>query len=299
MNALIFLYRLSAFLLTTMLLFGCVREQTESCVEYKLTVSAVTPSGQDVTSSGTITSIDMYLFDENGFVRMVPKGTSSDFLFGTEKNKPLTLVVWGNLNGDSLKKPSLAIGTSLKDAQIGLLQTKSGYNLPVTDLFYARRELTTGNLSTRGMQSDTVRLVMNRISAALAVKVSHSQEYFGSAEEKLHIVVRGTGNTLNFLGEPWGQEGGYVPTMTAIQEKDEWVAPLFRIFPTQEDYKILVDLYRNDKFLFTISTDDEGNLLKAVPGMETYITVDFDYTRLLVNVSVLPWGSGGGQHTEF
>lgn len=241
----------------------------------------------------------MYLFDENGFVRMVPKGTSSDFLFGTEKNKPLTLVVWGNLNGDSLKKPSLAIGTSLKDAQIGLLQTKSGYNLPVTDLFYARRELTSGNLSTRGMQSDTVRLVMNRISAALAVKVSHSQEYFGSAEEKLHIVVRGTGNTLNFLGEPWGQEGGYVPTMTAIQEKDEWVAPLFRIFPTQEDYKILVDLYRNDKFLFTISTDDEGNLLKAVPGMETYITVDFVYTRLLVNVSVLPWGSGGGQHTEF
>lgn len=272
---------------------GCVYEQTDACVQYELTVRAVTPSGEDVTSSGVITSMDIYLFDQNGFVRMVPKGSSSDFLFGTPKNKTLTLVAWGNLKGDSLKLPSPAVGTSLEEAKIELLQLATGYNLPVTDLFYARRVLT-GETSTRAMQSDTVKLVMERLSAALAVKISHAREYFGS-DEPLHLVVRGIGTALSFLGEPLGQEAGYAPAMAAVSGKDEWVAPLFRVFPTQDDGRIFVDLYRKGEKLFTITTDDEGNLLRATPGKETYISVDFRYARMFVSISVLPWGSSGQQ----
>ena len=277
------------------LLYSCISEETDACVQYELTIRAVTPSGEDVTSSGVITSMDLYLFDENGFVRMVPKGSSSDFLFATEKSKALTLVVWGNLKGDSLKLPSLGVGTSLEDAKVELLQSSTGYNLPVTDLFYARRVLT-GETSTRAMQSDTVKLVMERLSAALAVKIGHAREYFGS-DEPLHLVVRGIGTALSFLGEPLGQEAGYAPAMAAVSGKDEWVAPLFRVFPTQDDGRIFVDLYRKGEKLFTITTDDEGNLLRATPGKETYISVDFRYARMFVSVSVLPWGSTG-QQTE-
>ena len=293
MNALITIYRTLCILPACLLLYGCISEQTDACVQYELTVRAVTPSGEDVTSSGIITSMDIYLFDQNGFVRMVPKGSSSDFLFGTPKNKTLTLVAWGNLKGDSLKLPSPAVGTSLEEAKIELLQLATGYNLPVTDLFYARRVLT-GETATRGMQSDTIKLVMERISAALAVKISHAREYFGS-DEPLHLVVRGTGTALSFLGEPLGQEARYAPAMAAVSGKDEWVAPLFRVFPTQDDGRIFVDLYRKGEKLFTITTDDEGNLLRATPGKETYISVDFRYARMFVSVSVLPWGSTGQQ----
>lgn len=295
MNALLSICRILSFPVTCLLLYGCISEQTDACVQYELTVRAVTPSGEDVTSSGIITSMDIYLFDENGFVRMVPKGSSSDFLFGIQKNKTLTLVAWGNLKSDSLKLPSPAVGTSLEEAKVELLQLATGYNLPVTDLFYARRVLT-GETATRGMQSDTIKLVMERLSAALAVKISHAREYFGS-DEPLHLVVRGIGTALSFLGEPLGQEAGYAPAMTAVSGKDEWVAPLFRVFPTQDDGRIFVDLYRKGEKLFTITTDDEGNLLRATPGKETYISVDFRYARMLVSVSVLPWGSTG-QETE-
>ena len=294
MNTLIAIYRTLCILPACLLLYGCISEQTNACVQYELTIRAVTPSGEDVTSSGVITSMDLYLFDENGFVRMVPKGSSSDFLFGTEKSKTVTLVAWGNLKGDSLKLPSLALGTSLDEARIELLQNSTGYNLPVTDLFYSRQVLT--GTSTRGMQSDTIKLVMERLSAALAVKISHAREYFGS-DEPLHLVVRGIGTALSFLGEPLGQEAGYAPAMTAVSGKDEWVAPLFRVFPTQDDGRIFVDLYRKGEKLFTITTDDEGNLLRATPGKETYISVDFRYARMFVSVSVLPWGSTG-QETE-
>ncbi|MBP1614029.1 MAG: Fimbrillin-A associated anchor protein Mfa1 and Mfa2 [Bacteroidetes bacterium] len=276
--------------LLSLFMQSCVREQMDDCVQYELTVSAVDTEGEDITSSGAITSIDLYLFDENGFLRIIPQGSSSsNFLLGTEKDKALTLVAWGNLKSDSLILPELSVGTSLEDAKIELLQTAAGYDLPVTDLFYSRREISSS--TTRGVQSDTIQLVMERLAAALSVRVSHAAEHFGSAQSNLHIVVRGTGTSLNFLGEPSNDEAGYAPAMEQVTGEDEWVTPLFRVFPTGESDQIYIDLYQGDTFLFTISTDDGGSTLRALPGTETYVTVDFRYSRLHISVSVEPWES--------
>ncbi|MCI1683039.1 MAG: FimB/Mfa2 family fimbrial subunit [Bacteroides sp.] len=275
--------------LPCLLMQSCVREQMDDCVQYELTVNAVDGEGGDVISSGAVTSINLYLFDENGFVRSLPKGSSTNYLFSTDKNDALTLVAWGNLKGDSLILPQLSVGTSLEDAKIELLQTMGGYDLPVTDLFYSRREI--NSTTTRGMQSDTIRLVMKRFSAALSVHVSHAAEYFGSAVGKLHLVVRGTGTFLNFLGEPSDEEADYAPVLKPVTGADEWVTPLFRVFPTGEDQRISIDLYRDDALLFTITTDDQGNTLRALPGKETHVTMDFRFARLHISVSVKPWGS--------
>ncbi len=272
-----------------LLLQGCVLEQMDDCVQYGLTVSAVDPQGNDVIASGAISTIDIYLFDENGFVRIIPQESSSDYLLGAEKNKALTLVAWGNLKSDSLLLPNLSLGTSLEDAKIELLQTVAGYKLPVTDLFYSRLEF--NSALTRAMQNNTVKLVMERLAAALSVRVSHVAEHFGGAQGKLHLVVWGTGSSLNFLGEPSDDEAGYAPAMEQVTGEDEWVVPLFRVFPTGEDQRISIGLYRDDTLLSTITTDDDGNILRALPGKETYVTVDFRYARLHVSVRVKPWGS--------
>ncbi len=272
-----------------LLMQSCVRDQLDDCVLYELAVSAVDPQGVDVTSSGAVTSINLYLFDENGFVRSVLKGRSTSFLFSANKNALLTLVAWGNLKGDSLLLPELSVGTSLADAKVELLQTAGGYSLPVTDLFYSRREI--GYTATRGMQNDTLQLVMERLSAALSVRVSHAAEYFGSTVPQLHLVVRGTGSSLNFLGEPSDDEAGYAPAMEQVGGADEWATPLFRVFPTYETQRIIIDLYRDDILVFSITTDDAGNTLRALPGKETHVTVDFRYARLHISVSVKPWGT--------
>jgi len=268
---------------------SCIREQMDDCVQYELTVSAVDAQGVDVISSGAVTSINLYLFDENGFVRSLPKGSSTSYLFSSDKNSTLTLVAWGNLKGDSLLLPELSVGTSLENAKIELLQTAAGYDLPVTDLFYSRQEIS--STTTRGVQSDTIKLVMERLSAALSVRVSHAAEYFGSAQAGLHLVVRGTGTSLNFLGEPSDDDAGYAPALEQVTGADEWATPLFRVLPTDEDQRISIDLYRDDSLLFTITTDDEGNTLRALSGKETHVTVDFRYARLHISVSVNPWGS--------
>mgnify|MGYP000605279160 CR=1 FL=1 len=71
---------------------SCVREDTGDCMQYEIHVRVVDAAGNDLTQSGVLEKSEVYLFGENGFVRMVPAGVSSDYLFGNHKEARLTLV---------------------------------------------------------------------------------------------------------------------------------------------------------------------------------------------------------------
>ena len=90
---------------------SCVREDTEDCVQYQVHVRVVDAAGNDLTESGVLEKSEVYLFGENGFVRMVPAGVSSDYLFGNYKEARLTLVAWGNIKEDTLITADIKPGT--------------------------------------------------------------------------------------------------------------------------------------------------------------------------------------------
>ena len=79
---------------------SCVREDMEGCVRYELHVRAVDADGNDLTGNGVLQKSDIYLFNEQGFVRMIPSEGFSDFFFGEDRDERLTLVAWGNLKED-------------------------------------------------------------------------------------------------------------------------------------------------------------------------------------------------------
>ena len=89
----------------TFLYTSCVREDTGDCMQYEIHVRVVDAAGNDLTQSGVLEKSEVYLFGENGFVRMVPAGVSSDYLFGNHKEARLTLVAWGNIKEDTLIPP--------------------------------------------------------------------------------------------------------------------------------------------------------------------------------------------------
>ena len=120
---------------------SCVREDTEDCVQYQVHVRVVDAAGNDLTESGVLEKSEVYLFGENGFVRMVPAGVSSDYLFGNYKEARLTLVAWGNIKEDTLITADIKPGTPIEEARLKLKQHAEGSHLPVTDLFYCRKEL--------------------------------------------------------------------------------------------------------------------------------------------------------------
>lgn len=282
----------SFFALLLLLLLGAcsVREQVEDCLQYALTVKAVDAEGNDLTGSGALTNVDIYLFDEAGFVRRVPAGTSSDYLFAHEKSATLTLVAWGNLNADSLELSDIAVGTPIDQARLSLRSMDNGYNLPITDLFYSRQVMKSdGSTATRGLVEENITLVLERRAAGMSVRTRYLSERFGNTGEPCRFIVRGTGNALNFLGETIGEDAGYEPASVTNQQGDGYAAP-FRIFPTQEKQRIEIDILRGGEKLTTVVEDFEGNPLIALPGQQLDVDIDLRYVRVKVTVTVVPWG---------
>ena len=87
----------------TFLYTSCVREDTGDSHAVRNTACGQWNAREriDFTQSGVLEKSEVYLFGENGFVRMVPAGVSSDYLFGNHKEARLTLVAWGNIKEDS------------------------------------------------------------------------------------------------------------------------------------------------------------------------------------------------------
>ena len=286
-------------LLLLPLLAACsAREQVEDCLQYALTVKAVDVEGNDLTGSGALTSVDIYLFDETGFVRMVPAGTSSDFYFAHDKASPVTLVAWGNLKTDSLTLTDIVVGTPINQALLSLKSKESGYDLPITDLFYSRKVMETGGSSaTRGLMEENLTLVLERRAAGMSIRTRYFAERFGNTGEPCRFVVRGTAKALNFLGQAVGDNAGYEPVAVTNGQGDTYAAP-FRVFPTQEEQQMEIDIYRTGEKLFTITEDMKGESLYALPGQQLNVDIDFRYARVRVTVTVEPWGEVS-QDTEF
>lgn len=277
---------------SVLLLFAAcsVREQVGDCLQYALTVKAVDAEGNDLTGSNAVTSVDIYLFDESGFVRRVPAGTSSDFMFGYDKTSTVTLVAWGNLKADSLELSDIVVGTPIQQARLSLRYMDNGNNLPITDLFYSRQVMETGgNAATRGMVEENITLVLERRAAGMSVRTRYFAERFGNTGEPCRFVVRGTGSALNFLGQTIGEDAGYEPAAVTDGHGDTFAAP-FRIFPTDSRQRIEIDILRGKEKLFTIVEDMKGQPLTALPGQQLDVDIDFRYARIKVTVTIVPWG---------
>ena len=210
---------------------SCVREDMEGCVRYELHVRAVDADGNDLTGNGVLQKSDIYLFNEQGFVRMIPSEGFSDFFFGEDRDERLTLVAWGNLKEDTLITTEIAPGTSLKDAKLQLRQYTHGTHIPLTDLFYCRREI--GEISTRGVEGADITLVMERMVAGLSIRTRYLAERYPYNGEAYRFVVHCIGTEMDFMGEASGDGAGYEPA-SVTDAKGDVYAPLFHIFPTGE-----------------------------------------------------------------
>lgn len=294
-------------LLGFLLLFpGCVRESTEDCTDYSGTLSIILPDGRDITSDSTVVStVGVYQFESDGFVRQVPWSRDAMVAIGVETEKSLVLVAWGNLQTDTLQVIPPSVGAPPDSAQVHLRTKADGYQYPAPDLFYGRyekvpettRSLQRGNDGVESLsaltraQTQIFSLVMERKVSALSVRILHLAEHFEGVAGTLRLLVDGTCSSLNFRGEAVGKTAVYAPPLQAVPGADEWDVPLFRIFPTPPNGGMTLKLYRNDALVLTITSDDEGNLLQAISGKEVHITIDFRYSRLHVGMRVEPWGN--------
>jgi hypothetical protein len=296
-RALLFLLCILSFLVCS--LQSCVLEDMDHCTQYELTVRIVGTDGYELPS-GTVDTVNMYLFNEDGFVRMVSTGRNSDFMFGYEKEETLTLVAWGNLKKDSLLVPTLVKGESLESALVALRKLED-YNLGATDLFYSRYTVhgdsavaaasssSAVSLRSSNASTDTLTLSLERMVASVSIMGKSMSERFGTDTTGYRFAVYSTKDALNFLGVPSGDMALYVPG-TSMDALGQLVTSVIRVLPTPTDGMLTVALYRGNELLYSTCTDSDGNALQAVAGKQLNVVLDFRYSFVRVTVTVTPWG---------
>lgn len=283
-----------ACILAAALCASCVKENTESCVFYEVRMRVVDNQGNDLTESGVLEKAEVYLFNEEGFVRMVPAGTAPELLIGEDKGERLTLVAWGNLKEDTLATTDIRRGTPLEEARLQLRQQERGTHIPVTDLFYCRKEVQ--ETVTRSVSTAEVTLVMERMAAAVSIRTRYMAQQYPYTGEPYRIIVRCAATEIDFTGKAAGDGAGYEPASTT-DEVGDVSAPPFRIFPTAEGERIVIDICRGSEKLCTIAEGNDFKPLYAPVGKQTEIVIDFRDVEIRTTVTVNPWGEMG-QETE-
>lgn len=287
-------YHIRLCLLLGLLFSSCVREDTDKCVQYALNVRVVDTEGNDLTDKGVLEKTDIYLFNEKGFVRRIPQSLPSGFLFGEDKNEKLTLVAWGNLKEDTLVTTEIAPGTPIEDAWLQLRQHGEGGHLPVTDLFFSRKELHAAD--TRGMQEKSIVMVMERAAAGMSIRTRHLSERYPHTGTPFYLVVRGAGTRLDFGGNIAGEGASYHPKSITDGAGDVY-APPFHLLPADEERRIEIDICRNGKKLCTIDEDNDFNPICAPAGKQTNVVIDCRYVKMRADTEIVPWGETN-QDTE-
>lgn len=158
---------------------------------------------------------------------MIPAKASLEYLFGNHKSERLTLVAWGNIKEDTLITIPILPGTSIENARLKLKRHTEGNHLPVTDMFYCRKEL--NNTATRSIQEESITLVMKRIAAGLSIHTLHLEEQYPRQEENYTLLIRGTGTEMDFTGKVTGENAEYKP-LSITDEQGNVHVPPFRIF---------------------------------------------------------------------
>lgn len=265
---------------------SCVREDTGDCIQYVLDMQAVDSEGNDLTATDALQKVEVYLFNEKGFIRKIPTDISSDLIFRDDKNERLTLVVWGNIKKDTLIAPDIPIGTTIEEARFRLREDTEGSHLPITDIFYCKKEV--NNATTRSRQVEYLTLVMERMSASLNIRTNYLTKHCPYNGKPYTLIVRGTGTEVNFTGKITGKSAGYKPISYTDKQGDVYTLP-FRIFPTAQEEYIEIDIYREHEIIYTITQDNSFKKLHAPAGKQTDINIDFHYTPPLITMDVLPW----------
>lgn len=87
---------------------------------------------------------------------------------------------------------------------------------------------------------------MERMTAGLSIRTRYLAERYPYQGETYTFIVRGTGSEVDFMGKVTGENARYKPP-TFTDEQGDAYAPPFRIFPTQEEECIEVEIYRGQE----------------------------------------------------
>ncbi len=277
------------------LMSSCIKEDNDDCHKScLLSVRVLDADNSDLTTSGVVKDIDLYVYDENGnFLEkstITPEDVKNEksILLNYHTHKSITVLAWANLaqrplNYDKIQ-PTHTLGSKLN---VTLKQDANGMHQSPGELFFGKKEI----IMEEGIGSFQHELVVKRKTSSIYIITKRLRQWAAMPGDDYWYKVVGTKDSYDmFAGALQGNDATFKPSCGWDGDKDVLIAPIFDTFPSGSGQNVEVQIYKGDQCIYRASTDNRGLAFKAEEGKTLQIVIDFT-AAVSVNVYINPWHS--------
>ncbi|MDI9604203.1 MAG: FimB/Mfa2 family fimbrial subunit [Bacteroidota bacterium] len=291
---------LVAALLLTGLLSSCLKEDFSDCPRpFRLFIKAVDTDEKDITDSGDVQQVILFVFNENGEIvdavvldaaavkSRNPVGIKLDY----PGHQSLSFVAWGNTSGVDF--PDKASVKQLNDLYAKLRaqddklkeQGQNGTAQSPSDLFYGNLTVPVeyGSIEPTGDQTVTIR----RKTAQVAISAIHLKQWNENKEGEYSFRLKESLNTYDQDGNLTGTAVNYIPVS---QLKDGTLtAPVFKTYPNGTGQSFSLEILFNGEVIYSTNKGADGKAFVPEVGRLLNIIIDFRAEVSVMSV-ITPWG---------
>lgn len=275
------------FMLTLLLLSGCIAENTDDC--YKGTPLTVElPTG---ILPESMKDISLYVFDDKDKLLDVFSMSATEPVILNYPDIPmLHCVALCNTQDGTMSVSPPEKGGSCSGGFISLkpaepTRVEQGIFTSPTDLLYG--ELKLENNTTPAKPERQV-VSVSRMTASMNITLRGLQRLTGTEDWDYSLVVRETNSRMNFDGTYGGTPASYSPSVTPGKNKDFEVS-MFRLFPTLNATGLTIEIYHNGTLLKSVHADGSGNPIIPVVGKTMNLLLNFEGS-VNVEIELTEWG---------
>lgn len=278
------------FVLMMTLFSACIKEDLSDCPRpFQLTVQALDADGNDITASGTVKDVVMFVFDEKGLVmeafklteEQVKKKQPMHVKIPFPGSKTLTCTTWGNLD-ESVEFPAMTTVKQKQDLYVKL-KSKQGIAGYPGELFSGSLDVPVEFGGLEPGKSHTV-VIKHKVASVRIVARKLSPEVVSSVS----FVLKESPDTYNSDGELTGGVVSYKPAF-GFDGAGQWVTSIFNTFPNSGGKTYTLEMYWDGQLKKAFTHGTDGTPLVPQLGRLLNIIIDVD-ADLSVKVVVTPWG---------
>lgn len=290
---------------------GCsIHEDLDPCKYYQLVVKVVNPSGEDITGAGDVQHVSLYIFDENKKF-LEKKEVAGDAIKNRQPieldylaDRDLEVVAFGNETNQEV--PELHPGDAIEELYVKVKE-QNGYAVFPDKIYNGLKAVSTKAAGDGDVFVHEV-VIQEKISyvqaqtLGLANYLKKHRTKASVNTEDYSFYVNRTPNTLNYQGEPTGEQIVYDPDAGTVVESGELSTAENNVLPA-EGFTVDLNLPTGEKITVEEAEDEDGVVkpLSVAAGKRKLVLFLFDDegTYIGARMSVRDWGSGDDQQIIF
>lgn len=291
-------FLLMAALLLTGLLSSCLKENFDDCPRpFRLFIQAVDADRNDITSSGEVERVILFVFNENQQIvdavevnaAKVKDREPVDIHLDYPGHESLTFVAWANID-QSVDFPVTASVKELSDLYVRLKSASANkiegaLMQPPCDLFYGTLSVPVeyGGYEPAGDQT----VVISRKTSQVIISAYSLKQWNQHKEGAYTFELRESHNSYDKEGNLSGNMAGYQPASN-MDANGNLLAPIFRTFPTTGGKSYTLSILYNGEVIYTADKGSDGTPFVPETGRLLNIIIDFR-AEISIKVVVTPW----------